>query len=69
VVRSFGHTHLLVGEFDAAFGWFDRAERDQLMMRKSSESTASGTTPSADGSISREFGKSVDWLLTREEKK
>ncbi len=56
MVRSFGHTHLLVGEFDAAFEWFDRAERDQLMMRESSERTASGATARADGSISGEFG-------------
>ena len=69
MVRSVGHTHLLVGEFDAAFEWFDRAERDQPMMRKSSESTASGATPRADVSISCKFGKSVDWLLTGDEKK
>ena len=31
---SFGHIHLGLGEFDAAFEWFDRAveERDQIMM-------------------------------------
>jgi hypothetical protein len=31
---SFAHVHLGLGEFDAAFQWFERAveERDQIMM-------------------------------------